>query len=164
MSVIRYDDMVVAMEKCYFCDRLTIRKEWENNLIYEDDLVLVTHQTVAEGLSYLGSVLIQTKRHTEDGLAELTDAEGQCIGLLVAQISRALKDLVGAAWTYTYSFTEAFRHVHQFVIARYSNMPPEYVRLRINEWKEAPRGPPDQITHLSRQLGKLLAMSKTHFE
>lgn len=144
------------MGKCYFCDRLTNVKEWENRLIYEDDLIHVTHQIDPEGSTYLGAILIQTKRHTEDGLAGLTDAEGQRVGLLVVQIGRALKDLVGAAWIYTYCFTEAFRHVHQFVFARYPEMPNEYVRLRVAEWAQAPRGSAEQVTHLCHQLRERL--------
>jgi len=144
------------VERCYFCDRLANPKEWEGRLIYEDDLVHVTHQIDTEMPTYLGAVLIQTRRHTESGLASLTDDEGQRIGLLVAQISRGLKDLVGATWTYTYCFTEAFRHVHQFVLARHSDMPPEYVRLRVVEWKQAPRGSPAQIAELSRKLSERL--------
>jgi diadenosine tetraphosphate (Ap4A) HIT family hydrolase len=144
------------MGACYFCDRLRNVKEWEGRLIYEDDLIHVTHQINNEGLSYLGAVLIQTKRHTEGGLAGLTDAEAQRIGLLVAQISRGLKDLVGAAWTYTYCFTESFRHVHQFVLARYPGTPPEYIRLQVDEWKQAPRGSTEQISKLSHQLAARL--------
>lgn len=135
-------------------------KEWEGSLIYEDDLVHVTRHINSEGLTYLGAVLIQTKRHTEGGLAELTDAEAQRIGLPVAQISRGLKDLVGATWTYTYCFTEGFRHVHQFVLARYPRITLEYVRLRVDEWKQASRGSPEQVSQLSHQLGARLRIPR----
>lgn len=148
----------MTVERCFFCDRLASVEDWDSSLIYEDDLVHVTRQIDPEGPSYLGAVLIQTKRHTESGLAELTDAEGQRIGLLVAEISRALKELVGAAWTYTYCFNERFRHVHQFVFARYSDMPAEYVRVRVNEWSQAPRGSREQVAHLSRQLRERLSV------
>jgi histidine triad (HIT) family protein len=147
------------VEACYFCDRLRDVKEWEGRLIYEDNLVHVTHQINNEGPTYLRAVLIQTKRHTE-GLAGLTDAEAERIGLLVAQISRGLKDLVGAAWTYTYCFTEGFRHVHQFVYARYPGTPTEYVRLRVDEWKQAPKGSSQQISQLSHQLGARLRIPR----
>jgi len=143
-----------ALEKCYFCDRLIDVKQLEGHMIYEDELILVTHEIDAEVPTYLGAVLIQTKRHTENGLASLTDAEGQRIGIIVAQVSRALKELVGAAWTYTYCFTEGFRHVHQFVVARHPKMPQEYVRLRFDEWEQAPKGSPAQIAELSHQLAE----------
>jgi len=148
----------LTAERCFFCDRLKNVEDWEDSLIYEDDLVHVAHQIDPEGPSCLGAVLIQTKRHTESGLAGLTNLEGQRMGLLVAQISRALKELVGAAWTYTNCFNERFRHVHQFVFARYPDMPTEYVRLRVNEWKRAPRGSRAQVADLSRQLRERLSV------
>ena len=84
------------MKECPFCNRLKDVGQWSEGLVYEDDLVLVTHEFDVNAPSYLGAVVIQTKRHTEHGLADLTDSEGQRFGLLVAQISRALRELVGA--------------------------------------------------------------------
>jgi diadenosine tetraphosphate (Ap4A) HIT family hydrolase len=149
------------VKECPLCDRLKDADQWSGRLVYEDDFVLVTHEIDTDEPTYLGVVLMQTKRHTEHGLTDLTDSEGQRIGLLVAQISRALRDLVSAAWTYTYCFTEAYQHVHQFVCARYPNMPPEYVRLRFDEWKEAPRGTPVQVAELSKKLGARLRISSS---
>jgi diadenosine tetraphosphate (Ap4A) HIT family hydrolase len=150
----------VKMKECFFCNMRKDVSQWSERLVYEDDLVLVTHEIDSDGPTYLGAVLIQTKRHTEHGLTDLTDLEGQRIGFLVAQISRALRDLVGAAWTYTYSFTEAYQHVHQFVCARYPNMPPEYARLQFREWKEAPRGTSPQVAELSKKLGSRLRIAR----
>ena len=147
------------MKECPFCNRLKDVGQWSEGLVYEDDLVLVTHEFDANAPSYLGAVVIQTKRHTEHGLADLTDSEGQRFGLLIAQISRALRELVGARWTYTYCFTEAYQHVHQFVCARYPDMPSEYVRLRFREWKGAPRGTPAQVAELSKKLRARLTIS-----
>ena len=146
----------VKLKECYFCDRLKDANQWSERLVYEDELVLVTHEVEADGPTYLGMVLIQTKRHTNHGLTDLTDAEGQRIGLLVAQISRALGEVVGAAWAYAYSFTEVYQHMHQFVCARYPNMPQEYARLRFDEWKEAPRGTSAQVAELSKKLSARL--------
>ena len=149
----------MKMSECPFCNRLKDVAQWSERLVYEDDLVLVTHEFDANAPSYLGAVVIQTKRHTEHGLADLTDSEGQRFGLLVAQISRALRELVGAAWTYTYCFTEAYQHVHQFVCARYPDMPPEYAKLRFREWEEAPRGTSAQVAELSKKLDARLRIA-----
>jgi diadenosine tetraphosphate (Ap4A) HIT family hydrolase len=141
-----------AKSACLFCQRLNLPAERQAPLIYEDSLVHVTHELDGEGCTYLGTVLIQTKRHTEAGLSSLTDEEGERIGELVAQISRALRELVGASWCYTYCFTEVYRHVHQFVVARYPQMPQEHVRLGATEWPEAPRGSSRDVRQLARAL------------
>ncbi len=95
--------------------------------------------------------MIQTKRHSE-GLAGLTDNEAGRLGLWVAQLSRALKETMKAEWTYAYCFTEAFRHVHMIVDARYPDMPREHVRLGIHDWPDAPRGDPGTVRSLVKQL------------
>ena len=136
---------------CFFCDRLRNRKRIEDWCVCEDDLLLATHQFEVGEPTYLGTLLIQTKRHSE-GLAGLTDNEAGRLGLWVAQLSRALKETMKAEWTYAYCFTEAFRHVHMIVDARYPDMPREHVRLGIHDWPDAPRGDPGTVRSLVKQL------------
>jgi hypothetical protein len=64
--------------------------------IYEDDLVYADHAQVreAEGAAYLGYLMVERKHHAP-GLADLSDAEGQALGLLVARVGRALKTARG---------------------------------------------------------------------
>ena len=144
---------------CFFCERLSDSGREREPLVYEDPLVHVTHWLNGEGPTYKGAILIQTKRHTDGGLPTLTEEEGERIGRLVVQISAALRDVVGAAWTYTYCFTEGYRHVHQFVVARYPNTPPRQVRLKVTDWEEAPRGKPGEICRLAARLAARLAPS-----
>ncbi|MCI4352302.1 MAG: hypothetical protein L3K14_02805 [Thermoplasmata archaeon] len=144
---------------CFFCERLAGPGPRREPLIYEDSLVHVTHWSDWQGPSYQGAALIQTKRHTDGGLPTLTLAEGGRIGRLVVEVSRALRDVVGAAWTYTYCFTEGYRHVHQFVVARYPNTPAKYKRLKVTEWQGAPHGTPAQIRKLAQRLGAALESS-----
>jgi diadenosine tetraphosphate (Ap4A) HIT family hydrolase len=80
-----------------------------------------------------------TKRHVPS-FAELTADEAQALGLLLARVSRALKAATGAGHAYTYFFGEGFRHLHVFTVARYNDMPANYVRLDVERWPEAPRG------------------------
>jgi histidine triad (HIT) family protein len=136
---------------CFLCDRLKDRSAIDSWVVYEDELLLATHPVEEDGPTYLGTVLVQTKRHS-DGLAGLTDQEANELGLLTTRLSRALTEVVGAAWTYAYCFTEAFRHVHLVVDARYPNVPRKYVRLGIHEWPEAPRGDVDSVHRIVRQL------------
>ncbi|MGA7861445.1 MAG: HIT family protein [Thermoplasmata archaeon] len=145
--------------ECFFCRRLELPPAEQDPLIYEDSLVHVTHELDEAAATYLGTVVIQTKRHTEAGLSSLTDEEGERIGQLVAQVSRALRELVGAAWCYTYCFTERYQHVHQFVVARHPQTPPEHVRLGVTEWAGAPRGNPEEIRGLARALAERVGVT-----
>lgn len=143
---------VVAEPACVFCERLSDAAEQREQTIYEDALVHVSHALEDEGPTYLGSILVQTRRHTTDGLASLTDEEGRRLGLVVARLSRGLREVAGAAWAYTYCFTEGARHVHQFVVARYPDVPAESVRLGLLEWEGAPRGSAAEVGRLVRAL------------
>jgi hypothetical protein len=126
--------------------------------IVEDRLVRVVHPLSGSGRrTYLGIARIQTRRHTPEGLPSLTEAEGERIGRLVAQLSRAFRHELGAAWTYTYCFTEAYRHVHQFVVARYPGTPSEKVRLDVTDWAGAPRGSPREVRRVARAIARRLA-------
>ena len=138
---------------CPFCGPSS-----EDVPMFEDDLVRVVHP-VAErpARSYLGIARIQTRRHTPHGLPSLTRAEGERIGRLVGQLSRAFRRELGAAWTYTYCFTEAYRHVHQFVVARYPGTPPDQVRLDVTAWADAPRGSRREVRRVAKAVGRLLA-------
>jgi diadenosine tetraphosphate (Ap4A) HIT family hydrolase len=145
------------MGACPFCDLLAGPNRGDGRVIFEDDIVWAAHELDAEGDSYRGAVMLLLKRHTDDGLAGITEEEGERIGRLVAGVSRALKAVVGAAWTYTYCFTEGVRHVHQFVVARYPGVPPRYVRLEIQNWPGAPRGSPEEIRLLAEQLRRSMS-------
>jgi diadenosine tetraphosphate (Ap4A) HIT family hydrolase len=57
--------------------------------IYEDELVYAHHAHFDDGPIYLGNLVVETKRHTLD-YADLTRAEAQAIGLLIARLSCAL--------------------------------------------------------------------------
>jgi diadenosine tetraphosphate (Ap4A) HIT family hydrolase len=58
--------------------------------IYEDELLYAGHG----GPGYLGYLFVEPKRHVP-GWADLTDKEAQALGLLVARLSRALKQSEG---------------------------------------------------------------------
>jgi histidine triad (HIT) family protein len=147
------------MQRCVFCELLEDPARSEGRRLYEDDLVWVAHEAEAAGTSYRGAAVIVLKRRTEAGLADLRDEEGERIGRLVARLSRAFRTQLGAAWTYTYCFTEGYRHVHQFVRARYPGVPPEHVRLGLADWAEAPRATPEEIRVLSERLRRSLDRS-----
>jgi histidine triad (HIT) family protein len=144
---------------CHFCQRMTDPGSLRDRLVFEDGLFHVSHQLEENGPSYLGILLIQTTRHAPE-MAELTDLEGEELGSLVQQTSRALKSCTGAAWTYVFSFTEGFRHVHVVVAARYPSMPKQYVRLSLTDWPDAPKGGRLEVVALTHRLREFMLSSK----
>ncbi len=140
---------------CLFCQRDN-SPTFEDRLIYEDELFLASHRLDEQAPSYLGLVLIQTKRHVND-LGELTEAEAERLGTLIRRVSQALKATTGAAWTYCYCFMEGVRHVHAFVTARYPGVPQEYVRLDTGNWPRAPVGGQREVVELAKRLRSMIA-------
>jgi len=139
------------VEACYFCNKIKGMVPVIGGAIYEDDLVYASHNYDDEGPTYLGSLVIQTKRHTPS-FAELTDAEAQAIGLLIARLSRALKACAGAERAYTVFFGEAVPHLHIYVTARYRDTPQEYWRMHVDKWPDAPRGGSPEVAALCERL------------
>ena len=142
---------IAETEVCMFCERLRNPSELADCMVYEDELFHVSHQVNEEGQTYLGSVIIQTRRHVHD-LAELTEEEASKLGSLITRSSRALKNCTGASWTYAESFLERYQHVHVIITARYPGMPKEYIRLAIRKWPDAPKGARADVVELSRKL------------
>ena len=125
--------------------------------MYEDELIHASHW-FDEGPAYLGTFLLQTKRHAA-GVADLTEDEARDVGLRSARIARALKATVDAEKVSTYVFGEAVPHFHEFVVARYRGVPETYWRLNLADWPEAPRGDERADADLARQVRDALRAS-----
>lgn len=144
------------MDACPFC---TTDKDLPfalGGILYEDDLVSAHHYYQDGEPNYLGHLLLRTKRHVP-GLAELTEAEGQAIGLAMARLSKALKDCTGAEKVYAEAYYEVVPHVHLLLTARYPGLPQEYWRWKVGDWPEAPKGGPEEIAALCDRLRAYLA-------
>ncbi|MGI0156361.1 MAG: hypothetical protein ACREDE_09580 [Thermoplasmata archaeon] len=120
-------------------------------LIFEDARFHVSHPLAEEGKRYRGLALVQTKRHARD-LSELNRDEAREPGPVLGRLSRVIERVTGASWTYCYSFLEGSRHLHVLLTARYPNLPPEYVRLDVAKWPDAPVGGPVEVAELCQQL------------
>jgi diadenosine tetraphosphate (Ap4A) HIT family hydrolase len=130
---------MTAPATCLFCDGAHLQAQDPARVVYEDDRFYVTHPLDGDEPAYLGSLMTVAKRHVP-GFAELTADEAPALGLLLSRVSRALKAATGAGHAYAYFFGEGFHHLHVFTIARYDEMPADYVRLDVDRWPEAPRG------------------------
>jgi diadenosine tetraphosphate (Ap4A) HIT family hydrolase len=127
-----------------------------NDPIYADDLICAYHWYSGEGPEYLGTLVVQPRRHAKT-FAALTDAEAQAIGLLTARLSRALETGANAERAYVYFFGEVVPHLHLFVVARYPGTPEAYWRMNLNDWPDAPKGGAAEIASLSQRLRAALA-------
>lgn len=119
--------------------------------IYQDDLVYAHHVYTTNGPTFLGYVRAETKRHAPS-FAELTPEEAQAIGLLVARLSRALKECAGADHVYAFFYGDHVPHLHIHVFARYPGTPQEYWRERVDEWPRSPKGGEAEVASLAERL------------
>jgi histidine triad (HIT) family protein len=142
---------------CVFCRMSANPDQALGGLLYEDELVWAAHDLEDGPTTFRGAVALVVKRHTEDGLAGLTDEEGAALGRLTASVSRALRAVLGVPWTYSYCFTEAIHHVHQFVVARYPEVPRDHIRLGLRQWPAAPRSDEAGIRALAERLRAAMA-------
>jgi diadenosine tetraphosphate (Ap4A) HIT family hydrolase len=124
---------------CIFCDQHGGLVPVVGGPIYADDRIYANHYYEGDGPTYLGNLVVTTRRHIPT-LPDLTDAEAQTLGLTITRLGRALTACVGAERIYVEGFMETTPHVHVFVKPRYPGTLPEYLRGRIFEWPEAPRG------------------------
>jgi diadenosine tetraphosphate (Ap4A) HIT family hydrolase len=99
---------------------------------------------------------VETRRHAPS-FAELTPAEAQAVGLLIARLSRALKECAGADHVYAFFYGDYVPHLHVHVFARYPGTPEEYWRERVDEWSESPKGGADEVAALCQRLRGYLA-------
>jgi histidine triad (HIT) family protein len=144
------------VSECLFCNIQEGRVPLAGGPIYEDTLVFAHHADFDEGRAYLGQLAVETRRHVPD-FAGLTADEAAAVGLLIARLSHALKICSGAEKVYVEFYAEVTPHLHVFLTARYPGTPAEYLRWRVKEWPDAPRGGVDAVAALCRQLRATLA-------
>ena len=115
------------MGNCLTC-KLTAQRDagtaplWDS--IHRTEYWDVVH---AYNSSLLGWLVLVLRRHVES-LDALTDAEAVEMGLLVRDVSVALKEATGCVKTYAIQFAEAAQHphVHVHVVARMADQPDAY--------------------------------------
>ena len=146
------------MDICPFCATYKGLSSAAGGMLYEDDLVYAYHASQDEGTSYLGRLLLVPKRHAL-GFADLTEAEGQAIGLSMTRLSKALTACTGAEKVYVEAYYEVHPHLHLMLTARYPGTPRKYWRWTVGDWPEAPMGGPEAMTALCAQLRAYLAQT-----
>ena len=153
MPLVKYIMSEDAPNDCLICRKQRGDFYVPGGAIFSDELVYSSHAHLTEDQPsvYLGWLSVETRRHAP-GLAELTNAEGRAVGLLIARLSRALKAITGAEHVYAFVLGHGVPHLHIHLIPRYPGTPREYWGVRIDEWQEAPRGNTQQVSTLCDQL------------
>ncbi len=144
------------MEGCFFCDQQSGRVPVIGGPIYQDELVYANHWFDSSEPTYLGYLTVQTRRHVHHW-ADLTNAEAQAIGLLIARLSRAIKECLRAEHTYVVYYAEVVPHLHVLLTARYPGTPEEYWRWKVYDWPHAPRGGAEEVAALCDKVRTYLA-------
>ena len=138
---------------CFICRKHQGVVSVPGGPVYEDELVYAGHASIPAGqlTAYLGSLLVEPKRHVP-GLADLSDAEAQRVGLLTTRLSRALMVSEGAEHIYAFVFGHHVPHLHVWVVPRHPGTPREYWGTRVDEWPAAPRGGAQEIAELCARI------------
>jgi histidine triad (HIT) family protein len=143
--------------ECFVCQKHSGKIHLPGGIVYEDKLVIATHHIPDnEGISYLGWLLVEPKRHLP-GLGEQTSEEAKTSGLVIARLSRALKACEGAEHVYAFVLGHHVSHLHVHLLPRYPGTPREYWGMRVPDWPDARRGEAPQIALVCARIRNYLA-------
>ncbi|MEH7382991.1 HIT family protein [Bacillus sp. JJ1533] len=144
------------MEDCFICKKHNGLIQTDGETIYEDDYVYVGHIDHNGEDSYLGHIMIDLKRHTPS-LADMTMEEAKAFGIIMAKVSKALKESEQAEHIYSFVSGNAVPHLHMHIVPRYPNTPEEYWGpMAVYDWPEAPMGNKEQIVQICRRIKSAL--------
>ncbi|MDR4889573.1 HIT family protein [Fredinandcohnia sp. QZ13] len=140
------------MEDCFICKKHNGLIQTAGETIYEDDFVYVGHIDHSGEDSYLGHIMIDLKRHAPT-LADLTMEEAKAFGIIMARVSKALKESEQAEHIYSFVSGNAVPHLHMHIVPRYPNTPKEFWGpMSVYDWPQAPMGNNEQIVQVCRRL------------
>ncbi|MED4018803.1 HIT family protein [Sutcliffiella cohnii] len=139
-------------ESCFICNKHAGNIETAGVTIYEDEFVYVGHMDRNGKPNYLGHIMIDLKRHAPT-LAEMTMEEAAAFGMIMAKVSKALKDSENAEHIYSFVTGDAVPHLHMHLVARYPNTPKEYWGpWDVYNWDGAPMGDNNDVISLCNRL------------
>ncbi|PSR69744.1 histidine triad (HIT) protein [Nocardia sp. MDA0666] len=91
-------------------------------VIYADDLVVVTHRPLSEGVPMPGYLFVETVRHAPT-LADLSDAEGAAVGWAVRRAAYALRTELSPDYVLSAITGRSVAHFHQHMFVRPEGTP-----------------------------------------
>lgn len=143
---------------CFICRKHRGEVETPGGIIYQDDLLAVTHAQIREGQTkaFLGTLFIEPKRHA-DGIEDLTEEEAAAVGKMARRLSRALKTVTQAERIYLFRIGHHVEHFHLWLVPLYLGTPREYWGVRVDEWPGAPFGDTKEIATLADKIREELS-------
>ncbi|MFI6167120.1 HIT family protein [Nocardia sp. NPDC051052] len=124
-------------------------------VIFENELVVVTHRPLDQGSPVPGYLFVETRRHTPT-VSTLTDAEAAAIGVAVTRAAHALQQELAPEFVFSAITGRSVAHFHQHVFARPIGTPPTIPWTDVDSWPDSPRITPTELAPLCARLS-------THF-
>jgi histidine triad (HIT) family protein len=142
---------------CFICRKHRGQTTTPGTPIFQDELLFAGHVDFPPGEDrvYLGYLMVEPRRHAP-GLADLTVAEAQALGLLVTRLSRALKACEAAEHVYAFVLGDAVPHLHVHLVPRYPGASRAHWGVHVDEWPDAPRGNAAAVTSVCLRLRRYL--------
>jgi diadenosine tetraphosphate (Ap4A) HIT family hydrolase len=108
-----------------------------------------------------GWLVIVARRHIE-AIHELTTEEAVELGVLIRQVSVALKDVTGCLKTYVIQFAEAAEHphVHFHIVPRMADQPEDHRSTKVFAYlgvSEAEQVSEEQMNEIAAKIRRLLS-------
>ncbi|MDO9546291.1 MAG: hypothetical protein Q7J07_06030 [Pelolinea sp.] len=144
-------------ENCFICRKHQGLEVFPGGAVFENDLFYSGHSWSAsdQETPYLGSFIVEPKRHIPTW-AELNDAEAKGIGKVIRDVSKALKEGIGAEHVYVFVIGHHIPHLHVWVMPRFPDTPREYWGLELFEWPERPVGGHKDVKEMSDKIRSLI--------
>ncbi|MBP3965624.1 HIT family protein [Paenibacillus lignilyticus] len=142
------------VQDCFICRKHRGDVRSVGSTIYEDGHVHVGHIGFRgeEQTAYLGYVMVELKRHTP-GLGDLSVQEAAAVGVIVNEVSRALKDVLRAEHIYSFVQGDGVPHFHMHLIPRYAGTPDHYRNpTNLINWPDAPNGGEAEVEKICSKL------------
>lgn len=120
-------------------------------VVWADGLVVVSHLPATDEPTFLGHLLVETRRHAAH-LDGLTADEAMAVGHAVRCAAVGLRAELAAEFVHSAVINQRIEHFHQHVYARHPGTPEEYAWHQVDEWPDAPSGRELEVAHLCSRL------------
>lgn len=120
-------------------------------LIFEDDLVVVSHRPLSQGTAVPGYLFVETRRHVRS-LSLMTEREALAVSRAVWCISRVLEAELFPESVFSAIVGRSVSHFHQHVFVRPFGTPDSVAWNDVDSWDSAPRVDEDELNRLCHRL------------
>jgi diadenosine tetraphosphate (Ap4A) HIT family hydrolase len=141
-------------ESCLVCREHTGEVALPGGHLLADDHVVAFHVPPLSGSSYLGHLLVTSRRHCPD-FADLDPGEAASVGVAISACSAALKAL-GAGHVYVATVGHGVAHLHVHLLPRWPETPDDVAWYAVDDWSGARRGGEAEIVSIVTSLRRHL--------